>query len=364
MNILLVGFKLSVGNDLYMQTLIKNIKELDICVHACGDVNYTGEKIDYTCIGVGGSGINMIQDTLNVSNWCKYAKLIKTNKYNAVLFVSSHTLNIIAICLNRIFLKKAKVSSHIHDPYPHGSTRFSKIILFSNKIQAYLSDRVIVYGYKLKKNIVEGYGIESEKVSVITHGVYRKEINKYKKLTPRKYISLLGRIELYKGVDIFIKAADELLKKNYNKYSDIVFLLGGEGDLKIYSDLISRFKYKDNLFIINRRLSDEEFDDILKQSHVLVLPYYDGTQTGNIQVAYYNACPVIITNVGSLPELVIENETGFIIPPGSVEDLVKTIKYVLSDNKAISLENKCFEYYISNLRWSEIIKKLLIELYK
>jgi glycosyltransferase involved in cell wall biosynthesis len=89
-----------------------------------------------------------------------------------------------------------------------------------------------------------------------------------------------------------------------------------------------------------------------------VLPYKDGTQTGNIQVAYYCGTPVIVSNVGSLPELVEKGKTGFIIKPNDVNSLKDTIiKLLNSDYKKMG-EN-AFEYYKNNLKWDLITKDLI-----
>jgi len=112
------------------------------------------------------------------------------------------------------------------------------------------------------------------------------------------------------------------------------------------------------LIIKNYLISNGEFDEILLNSYCLVLPYKDGTQTGNIQVAYYNACPVIVSKVGSLPELVINGETGFLVEPDDVDDLVKKIQLLLNSDYLKMGEN-AFEYYKKYLRWNKIIDDLI-----
>lgn len=363
MKVLLVGFKLSVGNELYMRTLMDNIASTGVDVDGCGDLNYSGDKTKYENIGRGGGGVDMVIDTLNLFNWYKYSKKLINRRYDVIFFISSHTLNLIAILLNKLFAA-SKIFSHIHDPYPHSGSKYSKIILVSNKLQAKLSDKVFVYGAKLKDIISEGYGVEPSSISVITHGVYRKESLSYKKGVRKKYVSLLGRIERYKGVDVFLRAAEKLLIEKSDVYSDIVFVVGGAGDIEPYSYRIKKFPNKNNLLILNRRLSDQEFDDILISSYLLALPYYDGTQTGNIQVAYYNACPVVVSKVGSLPELVDENNTGLLISPGSVDELANGIDQIIMNYNDTPYQQNCFKYYRDNLVWNKIAKNLVKEFVK
>jgi glycosyltransferase involved in cell wall biosynthesis len=48
---------------------------------------------------------------------------------------------------------------------------------------------------------------------------------------------------------------------------------------------------------------------------VVVLPYVSATQSGIVQIAYQFDKPVIATDVGGLAEVVLNEKTGFIVPP-------------------------------------------------
>jgi len=97
----------------------------------------------------------------------------------------------------------------------------------------------------------------------------------------------------------------------------------------------------------------------MKESHVVLLPYIEASQSGVVPVAYYNCCPVIVTNVGGLPESVVNNETGFIIEPSDVEKISEIISEIV-DNRALRerIGRFCHDYYRKNLRWEVILKKV------
>jgi glycosyltransferase involved in cell wall biosynthesis len=50
-----------------------------------------------------------------------------------------------------------------------------------------------------------------------------------------------------------------------------------------------------------------------------------------IMEAMATGLPVVSTNVGGIPEMVIENETGFLVPPGNVTKMADAIQSVISD---------------------------------
>jgi glycosyltransferase involved in cell wall biosynthesis len=203
MKILLVGFKLSIGNELYMNMLYKHLKESGNEVNICGDSNYTKKYNVGRSIANGGNAKQMMIDTINPINWVKFYKLLKKNKYEKIFFISSHTLNNVAILIAKFY--NIETISHIHDPIPHSGTKYGKIILLSQKFQAKISNKIIVYGQKLKNIIKEVYNINENKIFIIKHGVYRDNKETFE-VSNKKFISLLGRIDEYKGIDIFLKA--------------------------------------------------------------------------------------------------------------------------------------------------------------
>ncbi len=72
MKILLVGFKLSIGNELYMQTLYKHFIVNDSQVDICGDSNFVLKYNKGYSVANGDDSKQMILDTINLSNWFKF----------------------------------------------------------------------------------------------------------------------------------------------------------------------------------------------------------------------------------------------------------------------------------------------------
>ena len=44
--------------------------------------------------------------------------------------------------------------------------------------------------------------------------------------------------------------------------------------------------------------------------------------------------PVVSTSIGGIPEMVIQNETGFLVPPGDVAALASAIAKVINDRSS------------------------------
>ena len=129
MKILLSAFKLSVGNQEYINSLENYLIEKNINFNVCHEKNYKSQnKIKNTIIGNGMGPFQMMADTFNPLNLFKFLKLTFKN-FSHVIFVSSHSLNIIQLIIFKIF-NKTKIISIIHDPLPHSGRWYSFLIFF------------------------------------------------------------------------------------------------------------------------------------------------------------------------------------------------------------------------------------------
>ena len=79
-----------------------------------------------------------------------------------------------------------------------------------------------------------------------------------------------------------------------------------------------------------------------------------------LQEAQLMKKPVIATKVGGIPELMIENETGYLINKGDHEDWIKKIKILLNDeNKAKQMGEKGRVFVEKKFNWNKIAENFL-----
>jgi len=75
--------------------------------------------------------------------------------------------------------------------------------------------------------------------------------------------------------------------------------------------------------------------------------------------------PVIATNVGGIPELMIDKKTGFLIEKGNSEELVKKIEEILNDPKKIEeMGIQGRKFVEENFSWKIITQKFIDNLKK
>ena len=112
---------------------------------------------------------------------------------------------------------------------------------------------------------------------------------------------------------------------------------------------------------------DRSWEDamrIIKSSSAVVVPSRMESLPTTIKEAFYLNVPVVATNVGGIPELVIDNETGLLVPSENPEKLADAVNELLSDTeKAKKLARNGNDFVKKNMTWDIILPKY-IQFYK
>jgi glycosyltransferase involved in cell wall biosynthesis len=141
-----------------------------------------------------------------------------------------------------------------------------------------------------------------------------------------------GLVRPYKGLDTLMEAMGRL------KGRDVSLTVVGEfwHGRKEIEALIGKLGIGDSVTVVPRYVSDEEAASYFAATDAVVLPYRTAASTGVIPLAYHYDKPVIVTNVGGLPDAVVEGETGYIVPPEQPAVLAEIIS-ALTPERAASM---------------------------
>jgi len=304
----------------------------------------------------------MFRDSWRPELYREAIAALKAAKPEICYFLSVHPANVgLAWLIHRRVRtpqgRPPTVAMHIHDPLPHPGIATGAIFL-TQQMQVRFADRVVVYGAELARQVQRYYLFPIERIAVVRHGAYRPP----RALPPTAngasngfhWFSFLGRIEPYKGLPVFLDAAQRLREQDGRNR----FFLGGAGDLTPYRERIAQLG--DSITIEHRELSNQETDDVMRASWAVVLPYESATQSGVIPVAYWNACPVIATSVGALWEVVRDGETGYIVERGDSAAIADRMQRLAGNQELRSrLGGGAFSFYDRWLRWERIADDLV-----
>ena len=99
---------------------------------------------------------------------------------------------------------------------------------------------------------------------------------------------------------------------------------------------------------------------IIKSSSIVVVPSRMESLPTTVKEAFYLNVPVIGTNVGGIPELIKNDETGVIVPPENPLKLAQAVNELLSDKrKSEKLVVNANTFVKNNMTWNVVLAKYI-----
>lgn len=174
--------------------------------------------------------------------------------------------------------------------------------------------------------------------------------------TNEKVMLFFGFVREYKGLKHIINALPEIAKELPNAK---LYIVGDfDGDKERYLELIKEKKIESNIHIFDGYIPDDEVEKFFASCDLVVLPYESATQSGIVQIAYGFRKPVIVTDVGGLPEVVENERTGYVVEAFNDEQLGKAVIRFFKEDRAAEFEENVIkeEYKYSWDRMVEVIE--------
>ena len=173
-----------------------------------------------------------------------------------------------------------------------------------------------------------------------------------------RILLFFGFVRPYKGLKYLLEAMP-IIKGQLERVR--LWVVGDFGeDEKDYFDLINRLKIGADVELVKGYIPDEEVEKYFSAADLVVLPYESATQSGIVQIAYGFEKPVVATNVGGLPEVVLEGKTGFLVAPKDPVSLAAKVVTFFKQGKQREFSDniKKESYKYSWDRMIEIIENL------
>ena len=144
-------------------------------------------------------------------------------------------------------------------------------------------------------------------------------------ITTDKVVGMVGKFQVRKDYPTYLKAAQQVVAER----SDVTFLAVGDGELMEECQQLVSSK---NIVFTGRR---EDVESVVSTFDIGVLTtnhQVHGEGISNAMMEYMvMGKPVIATEGGGTAELVLNEEVGYIIPSGSVTELVQKLHTLLND---------------------------------
>jgi len=132
-----------------------------------------------------------------------------------------------------------------------------------------------------------------------------------------------GTLSKHKGIDTTVKAFKSLKNKNFN------LNIYGDGPLRAYVE--DEIKNEENIHFFGS-YSKEDTKKLIKDNDVVLIPsaWYENNPIILQEMIAANI-PPIVSNIGSLPELVEDKKTGFIFEMSNAKDLKIVIENIINE---------------------------------
>lgn len=238
--------------------------------------------------------------------------------------------------------------------------------LFKKFLKLYFncSDKIVTLS-EYEKNLTNKlYNIDLKKITYLENCVIPNSlVSKDNKEKVR--VIFLGRIVDSKGIIQIINSMKEL----YKIRKDFEFYLYGTGPLE--TKIINELSGLKDSFKYCGIVSGSDKDEALNKSDIFILPslYGEGLPIALLEAMNTNNIP-IVTNDGSMAEVVENNISGFIIEKNNIKELTNTINKAINliqnDDLTIlqnakSMINKRFNCYTYSKSLETIYKALINE---
>jgi len=241
-----------------------------------------------------------------------------------------------------ILTRRYPVIVTIHDVNPHpGSRAWDQEV--ARRLFLRYADAVIVHGEWARKQLGA-----SQPCYVIPHGDYSFYAGiGGDAVAEEDAVLFFGRIEPYKGLQYLLKAMPLVWAASPSTR----LIVAGDGSLAPYGDLLD----DERIEVVNRFIDDAEVPVLFSRARLVILPYIEGTQTGVIPIAYAFKKPVVVTDVGAIPEVVEEGATGWIVPPRDPGELARGIlKSLQNEPLRTTMGAAAYEKMTRELSWGPI----------
>jgi len=358
--------QISTVNNKYSFSIVKRLKENDEVIFITDEKKYYDVEKCYDYFkGTTDKNISKIEKGINyIRAWQKICKLCKEEKVDVL-----HVQWFILSPVDSFYIKKikkivSKVIVTVHDILPFDEKFYD---FRSHKVIYSLADKIIVQAKPNIERINNMFEGISDKVVYIPHGNFIDEAKKIEKERARellkidkdeKVILFFGQIKKVKGLDILIEAFNKLILDGND---NIRLLIAG----KVWGDDFSRYEKiikevdESKIRCDIKYIPDDEISWYYSASDINVLPYREVFQSGVVHLSYGYETPVIATNVGSFPEVIINGETGVLVEKDNVEALKNAIKEIIYDDEKINSMGKLGRKYIEeNFSWDNIVEDI------
>ncbi|EKB50541.1 glycosyltransferase family 4 protein [Cecembia lonarensis] len=216
------------------------------------------------------------------------------------------------------------------------------------------ADHILAVSHLTKKVVIEKYGVDPNKVSVLHNAVLDASIiqSSVRKNVPEKIVTFLGRITFQKGPEYFVEAAKKVIDRDPN----VRFVMAGSGDL--LNRMVERVAElgMGTKFHFTGFLKGKDVDDMYAISDVYVMPSVsEPFGIAPLEAVRHNT-PVIISKQSGVAEVL---RNAIKIDFWDVDAMADAIFGLLHYHSISKMFKELGSEELKKLKWEHVAAKLV-----
>jgi glycosyltransferase involved in cell wall biosynthesis len=218
--------------------------------------------------------------------------------------------------------------------YDYSTSAEAAVARFLTRLTNNRTDRFIAISGAIKEDLV-AMGVTPHRIKVIYNGLdvslltpgdSPDNVRRNLGISPgQRVVAMVGRLHAVKGHIFLLKAAQQIITQHH----DVVFLLVGEGpERRTIEKTIQELGLEDKVIMTGFY---PNISDLYPIMDMLCLPsLMEGMGLVLLEAMYFGV-PVVATQVGGIPEVIIDGESGLLVDPGNSRALAMAITWLLDD---------------------------------
>lgn len=291
-----------------------------------------------------------------------------TSDYNGIIIPSNKKKNPVIATIHHPYADERRIyraNTSITEYFKYALHRKIDYLEYNSKLLCRKSDRLIAVSNYTAKSVMAEYGIQPDKISIIPNAV---DINRFnpdidgteirKKLGIATEIVILfvGRLDFQKGIEYLIPAFSKIVKD----FPEAKLIVVGDGPLKNnIRAAVNEFGLSGSVFLMGRTETDD-LPKIYAACDIFVVPsLMEGFGIVYLEaMACGKAC--IGANIGGVEDVIVDGNTGLLVPPADSDSIYHAIKKLLSDKDTLARFGKeGRKRVLENFTWKKVAAQTL-----
>lgn len=226
-----------------------------------------------------------------------------------------------------------------------------------------MASRFICHDGCAKRRLVEEFGVDPKRISVIAHGALLENKSTQTREDARRKLGIpvdqvlvlwQGILRPYKGVPFLLDAWKQVQASTGCACLAIV----GSGDEELIKSLheqVADLEIASSVRLELRFVSVEELTDFYLAADMLVYPYSEITTSGALMTGIGYGKAIVASRLTAFDHLLRDGENAMLVPYGDVEALARTLVHLIDEPRLRQrLGENALKSHLSGPRWADI----------